>query len=196
MPVRFEFYYTNEVQVKQLLSAINVHKLCGYDMLSPKLIKESRDAIAMPIANILNALINQSCYPSAWKRGQLTPIYKKDDEFNKVNYRPVTVLAVLNNIYEKLLTTQMDEFCESVLCNYISSFRRCYSCETALLRLTEDWRKMQDNGELVAVVAMDLSKAFDVIQHDLLLAKLNAYGVEEKSCALLRDYLFGGQERE
>ena len=52
---------------------------------------------------------------------------------------------------------------------------------------------MQDNGELVAVVAMDLSKAFDVIQHDLLLAKLNAY--EEKSCALLRNYLFGRQQR-
>ena len=104
---------------------------------------------------------------------------KKDDEFNKVNNRPVTVFPVLNNIYEKLFATQMDEFCESVLSNYISSYRKCYSCETALLRLTEDWRKMQENGELVAVVAMDLSKAFDIIQHDLLLGKLNAYGVEE-----------------
>ena len=54
---------------------------------------------------------------------------------------------------------------------------------------------MQENGELVAVVAMDLSKAFDIIQHDLLLGKLNAYGVEEKSCSLLRDYLFGRQQR-
>ena len=127
LPVRFEFYYTNEVQVKQLLSAINVRKSCGYNMLSPKFIKESRDAIAVPIANILNASVNQSCYPSAWKSGQLTPIQKKDDEFNKVNYRPVTVLPVLNSIYEILLATQMDEFCESVLSNYISSYCKCYS---------------------------------------------------------------------
>ena len=89
----------------------------------------------------------------------------------------------------------MDEFCTAILSDYISSYRKCYSCEKALLRLTEDWRKMRDNGELVAVVAMDLSKAFDVIQHDLLLAKLKAYGVEERSCALLRDYLSGRQQR-
>ena len=69
--------------------------------------------------------------------------------------------------------------------NCISSYRKCYSCETALLQLTKDWRKMQDNVKLVVVVAMDLSKALDVIQHDLL-AKPNAYGVEEKSGALLR----------
>ena len=104
-------------------------------------------------------------------------------------------MPVLNNIYEKILAAQMDEFCGSILSNYVSSYRKCYSCETALLRLTEDWRKIQDNGELVAVVAMDLSKAFDMIQHDLLLAKLSAYGIEEKSCALLRHYLSGRQQR-
>ena len=119
-------------------------------MLSPKLIKESTDAIDIPITNILNASINQSCYPNAWKKGQLTPLYEKDDEFSKANYRPVTVLPVLNNIYEKLLAAQMDEFCGSILSNYISCYRNYYSCETALLRLTEDWRKrkIQDNGEL------------------------------------------------
>ncbi|CAB4003053.1 Hypothetical predicted protein, partial [Paramuricea clavata] len=184
-------------EVKNLLSAINVRKSRGYDMLSPKLIKESAGIIATPIANILNASINQNCYPSAWKKGQLTPLFKKDDEFSKANYRPVTVLPVLNNIYERLLAAQMDEFCTAILSDYISSYRKCFSCETALLRLTEDWRKMRDNGELVASlqIAMDLSKAFDVIQHDLLLAKLKAYGVEERSCALLRDYLSGRQQR-
>lgn len=105
MPFCFEFHHTNEGEAKNLLSAINVTKSCGYDMLSPKLIKESADKIATPIANILNASINHNCYPSAWKKGQLTPLFKKDDEFSKANYRPVTVL---NNIYERLLAAQMD----------------------------------------------------------------------------------------
>ena len=63
------------------------------------------------------------------------------------------------------------------------------------LRLTEDWKASRDNKEIVAVVSMDLSKAFDTIPHALLLAKLKAYGVCDKDCALLRDYLSGRQQR-
>ena len=68
--------------------------------------------------------------------------------------------------------------------------------ETALLRLTEDWKASRDNKEIVAVVSMDLSKAFDTIPHALLLAKLKAYGVCDKDCALLRDYLWQTAESE
>ena len=126
--------------------------------------------------------------------GQVTPLFKEDDKSNKANYRPVTVLPVLN-IYERLLAAQLGEFYSAILSDFISSYRKFYSCETALLRLTEDWRCMRDRGELVAIVSMDLSKAFDVIQHDLLLAKLKAYGVGEGSCALLKNYLSGRQQR-
>ena len=77
----------------------------------------------------------------------------------------------------------------------MGSYRRFYSCDKALLKLTEDWRSVLDKGELVAVVSMDLSKAFDVIQHNLLLAKLNAYGVGERSFALFKDYLSERQLR-
>ena len=143
----------------------------------------------------MNTSIEQGCYPNAWKMGQVTPLFKKDDESNKANYRPVTVLPVLNNIYEKLLAAQLGKFYGAILSDFISSYKKFYSCETALLRLTEDWRHMRDKGELVAIVAIDLSKAFDVIQHDLLLAKLKAYGVGEGSCALLKDYLSGRQQR-
>ena len=122
-------------------------------------------------------------------------MFKKGDEFNKTNYRPVTVLTVLNNVYERLLMVQMKDFYRAILSDFISSYRKFYSCETALLRLTEDWRSMRDRWELVGVVSMDLSKAFDLIQHDLLLAKLKAYGVGEKGCALLKDYLTGRQQR-
>ena len=66
---------------------------------------------------------------------------------------------------------------------------------TSLLRLTEDWRMMRDRGELVVVVSMDLSKAFDVIQYPLLLSKLRACGMDDKSCALIRNYLSGRTQR-
>ena len=130
-------------------------------------------------------------YPSRWKMGQVTPLFKKNDESSEENYRPVTVLPTLNNVFEKLLASQLDQFYSEILSDYISAYRRHCSCETSLMRLTEDWRCSLDNKQIVAVISMDLSKAFDTIPHGLLLAKLKAYGVNSRSCMLLKDYLHG-----
>ena len=73
------------------------------------------------------------------------------------------MLPAVNKVFERLLSGQMYEFYNGLLLDFISAYRKFYSCETSLLRLTEDWRMMRDWGELVAVVSMDLSKAFDVI---------------------------------
>ena len=164
-------------------------------MIPPKLIKEAAAVIARPITSIINCCIEHCCYPASWKMGMVTPLYKKDDEFCKINYRPVTVLPALNNIFERLLSGQMYEFNNGVLSDFISAYRKFYSCETSLLRLTEDWRMMRDRGEFVAVVSMDLSKAFDVTQYPLLLSKLRAYGMDDKSCALIRNYLSSRTQR-
>ena len=100
--------------------------------------------------------------------GQVTSLFKKDEELDKRNYRPVTVLPRVNNIFEKLLSVQIKDFYQGLLSDLISAYRRSHSCETALLKLTEDWRACRDRKELVAVVSMDLSKAFDTMPHPLL----------------------------
>ena len=164
-------------------------------MLPPRLIKDSASAIAKPLTVLFNCSIDQSRYPASWKMEQITPILKKDDELNKANYRPVTVLPAINNIFERLLAAQLGDFYNSILSDYISSYRKFHSCETSLLRMTEEWRRMRDQGDTVAVVSMDLSKAFDVIQHSLLLAKLKAYGLDQASCALIKNYLSSRNQR-
>ena len=105
------------------------------------------------------------------------------------------MLPAVNKVFERLLSGQMYEFYNGLLLDFISAYRKFYSCETSLLRLTEDWRMMRDWGELVAVVSMDLSKAFDVIQYPLLLSQQRAYGMDDKSCALIRNYLSGRTQR-
>ena len=181
----FSFNFTNKSQVEQLLLNINTRKTCGHDSIPPRLLKESASAIAGPLATIVNDSIRQCRYPARWKMGQVTPIFKKDDELSKINYRPITVLPALNNIFEKLLSAQLEEYYTEILSHLISAYRRNYSCETSLIKLTEDWRRSLDNKKIVCVVSMDLSKAFDTIPHALWIAKLKAYGVNENSCALL-----------
>ena len=81
-----------------------------------------------------------------------------------------------------------------MLSEFARSYGKFHSCETSLLRMTQEWRSMRDDGKLVGIVSMDLSKAFDVIQHPLLLAEFKAYGFNKDSCALLRDYLSNRQQ--
>ncbi|PFX23234.1 putative RNA-directed DNA polymerase from transposon BS [Stylophora pistillata] len=123
--------------------------------------------------------------------------------FGDLRKKSVTTMALLsskitlpaiNNIYERILVVQLNDFYSSILSDCLSSYRQFHSCETSLLRMTE-WRSMRDDGKLVGIVSMDLSKAFDVIQHPLLLTKLKAHGLDEDSCALLRDYLSNRQQR-
>ena len=86
-PLCFNFEHINQAQVEKALLDVNVRKSCGHDMLSPRLVKESASVIAKPITNILNTSVEQGCYPNAWKMGQVTPLFKKDDESNKAKLR-------------------------------------------------------------------------------------------------------------
>jgi len=91
--------------------------------------------------------------------------------------------------------SQLKEFYKEILSDFISAYRKHYSCKTSLLRVVEDWRASLDNKKIVAVVSMDLSKAFDTIPYALSLAKLKAHGLGDSACALLEDYLSSRKQR-
>ena len=146
---------------------INARMAYGHDTIAPRLLKESASVISGPLSELMNESIKQCKYPSRWKMGLVTPLLRENDELSKENYRPVTVLPALNNVFEKLLASQLDQFYTELLSDYISAYRRHYSCETSLMRLTEDWKRSLDKKQIVAVISMDLSKAFDTIPHGL-----------------------------
>ena len=116
----FNFKYTNKTQVEKLPSNINARKACSHDTITPRLLNESASAIPGPQAELMNESIKQCKYPSRWKMGQVTPLFKKNDELSKENYRPVTVLPALNNVFEKLLASQPDQLYSEILSDYIS----------------------------------------------------------------------------
>ena len=133
--------------------------------------------------------------PTAWKLAKICPIFKQDDPHDKSNYRPVSILVTLDKIFEKCLARQLSDYFSSILSPFLSAYKRGYSCEAVLLRLIEVWRNALDNKCVVGAVSMDLSKAFDMIPHDLLLAKLAAYGVAPVSLPLLHSYLRDRSQR-
>jgi hypothetical protein len=123
------------------------------------------------------------------KEAQVTPLYKKNDPLEKINYRPVSVLPILSKLYEKVLEIQLSDFFEKKIDPYLCGFRRGHGCQTTMLRLLEDRREALDQNYYAAAVLMDLSKAFDCLPHDILLDKLSFYGVSSHSFSLLKSYL-------
>lgn len=98
-------------------------------------------------------------------------------------------------MFEKLLTTQLNLYFNEILADNLSACRKHLSCQTALLHLVEDWKDCLDKDLLVAVIAIDLWKAFDSLPHKLLLAKLKAYGLNKPVCTLLSNFPHGRQQR-
>ena len=108
------------------------------------------------------------------KKAEIIPVYKKDDHLKKENYRPVSLLYHVSKIFERLIYKQINDYMCDKFSKYITGFRKCYGAQHSLLVMLEKWKKALDKGENVCTVFMDLSKAFDSINQDLLLAKLKA----------------------
>ena len=117
-----------------------------------------------------------------WKFGQTTPVFKKGVEYSKTNDRPITVLVAFNNVFERILASQLYSYFSDKLSPFLSAYRKYYSCETSLLSILEEFRHGPDKRQLAFIIGIYLSKAFDSIPHDLLLTKLSAYGLYTRSC--------------
>ena len=114
---------------------------------------------------------------------------KKEDRQINTNYRPISVLNVFSKIFQRFLFNQMQLFIDNVKSSFLSACRSRYSTQHVLLRLIEQWRSCLDENRAVGGMLMDLSKAFDCLPHDLLIAKLEAYGLGRNSLLLLLSYL-------
>ena len=168
---------------------MNPKKATGPDKIPPKIIKLSANIIDSHLTNIINKDISQSKFSEAAKLASVRPLYKKKGREKIENYRPVSILNCFSKVYEKFLLAQFKPFVNNILSDFIAAYRENYSSKHVLLRLIENWKKALDNKYLVGTILMDLSKAFDCIPHDLLIAKLYAYGFGLKTTTYIYSYL-------
>ena len=124
----------------------------------------------------------------------MTSLFKKDDNTDKQNYRPISILSSISKVFERLLFQQITSFVSDKISPYLCGFRKGFSTHV-LLRLIEKLNTSLDKKQKVGLFMMDLSKAFDCISHDLLLAKLYAYGFGKKSVKLISSYLKDRKQR-
>jgi hypothetical protein len=112
----------------------------------------------------------------------------------KGNYRPVSVSPTISKFVERAIFDQLTNFFNFFFPPSLSAFRKGFGCQTALLQIIEDWKKTLDENKYIAAILMDLSKAFDCLLHDLILLKLEAYGLSEKYINLSNSYLSGRKQ--
>ena len=136
------------------------------------------------------------CYfPKELKAGEISSLFKSLDAFIKKNYRPITVLSSVSKIYERVLENQIKSHALSFLSPLLCGFREGYGTQHALLRLIETCKKTLDKGGFAGALLMDLSKAFDCLNHELLIAKLSAYGFSPNALQLVHSYLSERKQR-
>ena len=123
------------------------------------------------------------------KKAEIYPVYKKDDPLKKENYRPLSLLPHVSQIFKRLIYKQINDYICDKISKYVTGFRKCHGTQHSFLVILEKWKKPLDKGENVCTIFMDLSKAFDSVNHDLLLAKLKAYGFSENALKLICSYL-------
>ena len=191
----FCFTHVTADHVCKMLSQVDKKKSTGYDGLSAKLVCKAADVLAPTITRLINDMLNQCSFPDGMKYAEISPIFKKDNALDKTKYRPVSVLTCVSKIFEKILNEQ---FADDFYANYardLAAYRKGYNTQSVLLKAVDDWKLALDQGNVVGALLMDLSKAFDVIPHGLLLAKMEAYGYSRNVITTIRSYLCDRKQR-
>ena len=184
----FMFEEISEQFIFTQLRKLKTSKAVGLDQMPSRLMKDSARVISKPLTFIMNLSISQGCVPQDWKLARVIPQFKGGKKTEMGNYRPISILPMASKILERAIHTQ---FCRFLSMNNLLStsqcgFRKSYSTEHAVIALTDHIRRSMDQGMLTDV---DLRKAFDTVDHCLLMEKLLGYGVNDKELDWFSDYL-------
>lgn len=185
-----------ELEVVKLLNTVSTNKASGDDGFSNKIIKENKYILSKPLTEIFNMSLNVGIVPECLKIAKVIPIHKKGDLCNPNNYRPISLLSIFNKILEKLVQKRLDDFLEKyeILNHYQYGFRKKHSTTLAVTNTLDDCYQSIDNNNVVLGLFLDLEKAFDTVDHKILLAKLDNYGIRGKMNDWIKDYLSNRQQ--
>ena len=160
------------------------------------------NVIAPFIASLINKSITSGTFPNQLKCAKVYPIFKGGSKSDPSNYRPISILPTISKIFEKHVNKHLMNYLNKykLIHESQSGFRQKHSCQTALIKLIDQWMSSIDKGDLVGSLFIDFRKAFDVVDHEILMKTLALYKLSETSITWFKSYLsqrkqavYGGQ---
>ena len=181
----------DENEIKSMISKLFSSKACGPNSIPTHILKLNLDFLTLPLKHIINLSFSEGCFPQMLKLADICPIFKKKDKNRCENYRPISLLSNLSKLFECAMHTRIYDFLEQ--CNIFSDlqfgFRKKHSTNHALLSIFENIRGKLDSKTFSCGVFIDLEKAFDTVNHNILLKKLEFYGIRGISNLWFSSYL-------
>ena len=187
----FKFEPVSKEKVRRHLAQLKSTKSPGHDNLPPRLLKDCANVIAKPLTHIINLSLNTSLVPNKLKIAKVIPLHKSGNKKLPENYRPISVLPALSKILERVAYEQIADYLENnkMLTSCQFGFRKRYNTELAVTLLTDNIRRAMDHGKLTGAVFVDLQKAFDAVDHSIILKKLPYYGINGTELSWVKSYL-------
>ena len=192
---KFSFSLITLDEMEKRINSINISKPTTYKNIPAKILVEYSDVCATYIQMLYNNSVLIGNFPDAMKLADITPSHKKNDKCLKENYRPISILSSFSKLFETIMHEDIYLYIDSKLSPYLCGFRKGYSTQYCLMIMLERFKKALDNKNKFGALLTDLSKAFDCLNHELLIAKLDAYGFDNVSLNLIRSYLSGRKQR-
>lgn len=177
--IKLKLKTVSENFIYQELTKLNTAKSTGLDDIPARLLKDAAIVIKIPITYIVNLSIATDTVPEQLKKARVTPIYKKNERTEVSNYRPVSILSIVSKILEKAIYLQLEKHLNknNLLYTLQSGFRHVSSTDTCLIHLTDHIKSQMSQGLYTGMALLDLQKAFDTVDHNILCEKLSSMGV-------------------
>ena len=181
----------NTDEIKKLINSLELNKGPGVDGISPYIIKKTKDIIAPKLTQLFNTCMDVGTFPKKLKTAKIIPLHKGGKKSNPSNYRPISLLPQFGKLFEKIIKQRIIDFLEehNVITAHQYGFRKSHSTELAISDIQNKLLQNLDDNKITCTIFLDLAKAFDCVNHEILLQKLERYGIRGKLLLLLKSYL-------
>ncbi|KAL5262702.1 hypothetical protein ACHWQZ_G008188 [Mnemiopsis leidyi] len=192
---QFDIEFDQE-RIRKILSNINPNKAYGPDGIHGKLLKNCAAGLAYPLSLLFHSCYNIGTLPREWKLGHVVPIFKKGDKHEVSNYRPISLTCLITKVLERILKDELLALTSGLINDKQHGFRAERSCATNLVGLCDSLALSLNDNIRTDVIYFDFAKAFDSVNHDLILFKLkNMFGIDGRLLKFIADYLRDRQQQ-